>query len=175
MTQTPPEFFRCSQCQRRFRWKPEASGRTIRCVCGVKVRCPEFDDATMTAGESLDDTVADVALDEAFDELDTGAPPTGAVVEPEMDILAAARQAHRGVFGLRPPGETLFWGVLALVCLSSSILALIVGKWFYVVAATLTVWGAYRFYRSWSNWRRGRPWLDCLAEAFGEQDETAGA
>lgn len=175
VTNAAPEFFRCSQCHKRFRWKPEAAGRTIRCKCGVKVRCPAFEDGTMTAGESLDDTVADVTLDEAFDTIETAAAPEGAIVEPQVDFITAARQAHRGVFGLRPPGETLFWGVVALLCVGSSILALIVGKWFYIVAAALTLWGALRFYRSWTNWRRGRPWLECLAEAFGEQDGAAGA
>jgi hypothetical protein len=166
-----PESFQCFQCSRRYRWKPELAGQTVRCVCGATVRCPNPADETTTAEESLDDTVADVVLEEAFDQIEETAGPDESSLESAGEVVVRAR-GSRGVFGLGPAGETLFWGVGFLVGLCFIILAVIVGFWYYGVAAVLCSWTGFKFYRSWKNWTRGRPWLDCLAEVFGENDDS---
>jgi hypothetical protein len=173
-----PESFQCSQCAKRYRWTPEIAGRTIRCACGAKVRCPSPSDDTATAAESLDDTVADVVLEEAFDQIDEGG--AGADAKPagleSAGEVVLRKQRGTGIFGLGPAGETLFWGVGFLIGLCFVILAVIVRFWFYVAAAAICTWTAWKFYQSWKNWTRGRPWLECLAEAFGEaDDDKAGA
>lgn len=166
-----PEIFECFNCGRRFRWKAEIAGQTVRCVCGVKVRCPGGLDETQTAGESLEDTVADVELEESFDTIEAAEP--GAVAETDLTDegprVAAPLPRRKNRFGLGPAGETLAWGLGALVCLSSSIIA-VVGPpdWVYIVVAALTFWCAIQFYRSWKRWTRGRPWLECLSDLFEE-------
>ncbi|MFG0274656.1 MAG: hypothetical protein ACF8QF_06335 [Phycisphaerales bacterium] len=172
-----PESFQCSQCAKRYRWTPEIAGRTIRCACGAKVRCPLPADDTATAAESLDDTVADVVLEEAFDQIDAegaGGADAEAPIQSTGEVIVRRRRGT-GIFGLGPAGETLFWGIGFLIGLCFVILAVIVRFWFYIAAAAICTWTAWKFYQSWKNWTRGRPWLECLAEAFGEaEDDKAG-
>lgn len=152
------------------------AGQTIRCACGAKVRCPSPSDDTATAAESLEDTVADVILEEAFDNIEErAAGKAEASIESAGPVVVRARHV-RGVFGLGPAGETLFWGVGFLIGLTFIILAVIVQFWFYIAAAGVCSWTAWKFYQSWKNWTRGRPWLECLSEVFGESgDDKAGA
>lgn len=165
MGETTPDVFECFSCGRRFRWREEIAGQTVRCTCGVKIRCPSGHDDTLTAAESLEDTVADVALEESFDTIEE--PAEGPVSEGPVVVESLPRRKNR--FGLSPAGEVLAWGIGALICLSSTILAsLVPGKWVYVVIAALTFWCAIQFYRAWKRWTRGRPWLQCLGELFDD-------
>ncbi|MFG0257561.1 MAG: hypothetical protein ACF8GE_06635 [Phycisphaerales bacterium JB043] len=168
-----PASFTCFSCGRRFKWRSEDAGRTFRCQCGIKLRCPDPGEDQM-ASESLEDTVADVTLEEAFDEIDTSA-PKGSTSESENAVALdeeeyteefVPRRVSGGIFGLGPAGETLFWFVVALVCLSSFILFAYVPSWVYFIIGIVTFLGIWKFYTSWKNWTRGRPWLECLDELF---------
>lgn len=160
--------FRCYSCSRRFHWRDDLPGRTIRCTCGVKFRCPDLSDDHLVAEESLDDTVADVSLDETLEEI--GSAGDG---QAEYDVGPLV-VSPRGLFGLTPAGETLFWGIGVLLGVSFGLLAVIVGAWGYIVCAVLLSVSVLKFRRSWRRWTRGRPWMQCLLEALGEGDTAEG-
>ncbi len=173
MSSQSAEFFQCYECGQRFRLTEEIAGRTLRCRCGAKVKAPAFSDQTVTAVESLDDTVADVELDEHFDEIESEADAADQPAE-ETEATEYVRIVKRGVFGWPMGGEVLFFGVLSLVGIACAILAVIVGKYFqaYIIAAVLIApYSLFRFHRAWGFWSAGRPWLECLLSALGESDE----
>lgn len=162
--------FKCFNCGREYRWSAEIAGRSLRCRCGQKVRCPEAKDETITATESLEDTVADVVLEEHLDQVDTAA--VAEEQAPEVDQIR--RIPQRGMFGWPIGREVLVWGGLSVVGLSLVILAALVGKYFwqYVVAAVLIgPYAWWRLYRCWPRWTQGRPWLECLGAALGAEDD----
>ena len=171
-----PEFFTCFSCSRKYKWRAQDAGRTFRCRCGIKLRCPDPNAESQTAKESLDDTVADVTLEEAFDDIETQSTEPSENSDNNIAIdyteELVPRRVSGGVFGLGPAGETIFWGAIALVCLSSFILAAFVPKWAYIVAGALSLWGILKFVKSWRNWTRGRPWLECLDELFSAAEES---
>lgn len=166
------EMFQCYNCGRRFRWKPDISGRTLRCKCGSKVRCPELHDETVTAEESLEDTVAEVEIEEIFDHADVA---EASELEQVQEAFRAYRP-HRGAFGLSLGGEVIFYGVLSMIGLACAILAVIVGKyfWWYIVAAVLIgPFSWIRFAKRWKKWARGRSWLQVLSDLLErDEDET---
>ena len=173
----PEDAFRCYSCGRWFKWKPEISGRTLRCTCGSKVRCPELHDDTITAGESLEDTVADVELSEALDAIETDDEPIedqSAEAGVDVQELFAARRRHQGVFGLALGGEVLLYFGLSILGVAFAILAVILGKyfWIWIVAAVLTgpiSW--WRLVDRWRRWAAGRSFMVALADVFGLHDE----
>jgi len=163
--------FRCYSCSREFHWRDDLPGRTIRCTCGVKFKCPDLTADSHVARESLEDTVADVDLNEAFDNLD----------DPHGDGESAARSIEggpqdlkeKGFLGLGPAGETLLWGVGALLGVASGILAIIVGAWLYIVCAVVLSVSLIKFRSAWQRWTRGRPWMQCLMETLEGNESTA--
>ena len=171
-----PDSFRCFSCNRKYKWRLQDAGRTFRCQCGMKLRCPDPNAESQTAEESLDDTVADVTLEEAFDDIETqpDQPSKNNAVNEAVQYTEdfVPRSVSGGVFGLGPAGEAIFWGAIALVCLSSFILAAFVPKWAYLIAGVISLWGIWRFINSWKNWTRGRPWLECLDELFSSTNEN---
>lgn len=166
MGTTESQTFECYSCSRRYRWRDDLPGRTIRCSCGVKFRCPDRSDH-LVAEESLDDTVADVELNDAFDDLSN---PHG---DPEKyDEVGPLRVQTRGLLGLGPAGETLFWGIGLLIGVAFGLLAIIVADWFYIACALLLVISAVKFAKAWKRWTRGRPWMECLMESLGERESA---
>jgi DNA-directed RNA polymerase subunit RPC12/RpoP len=174
------DVFECYNCGRSFRWREDISGRTLLCKCGSKVRCPELHDDTMTAQESLEDTVADVVLQEALDTIDTpsGTEKTEAETEQDVQELFSALRRHHGIFGLRLGGEVLLYGALSIVGIALAILAFILGKYFWwwiaaaVAIAPLSWW---RFWHRWQTWSAGRSFMESLADVFGMREESEGA
>ena len=164
MPPTAGQTFKCYSCSRQFHWREDLPGRTIRCTCGVKFRCPDFSESKLVAEESLEDTVADVALNEAFDHIDED---EGTDNSYEVGPVAVQ---HRGFLGLKPAGETLLWGIGVLLGVSFGLLAIIVGAWMYIVCAVLLSISVVKFRRAWARWTHGRPWTECLMEALGEGD-----
>lgn len=171
------ETFACSSCGRRFRWKQEIAGRSLRCKCGSKVRCPETRDETLTAHESLEDTVADVELDEALDTIETTeAAPIGA--DDDVKELFEARWKYRGVFGLSLGGEVALYFGLSLIGIACAILAVILGRYFWWWIAAAVLLGPLSWWRFWQRWRRwtaGRSFLDALNDAFDMRDSDNAA
>lgn len=41
MSEVAAAEFRCGACGRRFRWKNELAGRSVRCPCGAAFQCPQ--------------------------------------------------------------------------------------------------------------------------------------
>lgn len=169
------DAFQCYNCGRHYRWKPEISGKSLRCKCGNKVRCPELHDDTLTAHESLDDTVADVDLSQVLDSVEVeDDAPVGADADTDIKEIFEVRWRYRGVFGLSLGGEVLLYFILSLVGIAFAILAVLLGKyfWWWIAAAVLVgpiSW--WRFWKRWKRWSAGRGVLDCLADSFGLQDE----
>lgn len=170
--------FGCGACGRVFHWRDDIAGRSLRCPCGATVRCPTAPDDTPTAEESLEDTVADVELDEALDTIDTGADAGDATLESgvEVEALFAARRRHRGVFGLTLGGEVLLYAGLSLIGVACAILAVILGKyfWWWIAAAVVTgppSW--WRLWKRWGAWAAGRSFMVALADVFGLHDEQS--
>ncbi len=164
--------FACYSCGRRYRWRAEIAGKSLRCHCGVKVRCPEPRDDTVTAGQSLDDTVTDVELEEHFDHIDPES--AAAAAEREEQAVEFRRLPQKGMFGWPMGREVLFWGVLSLIGLALSILAAITREHFipYSIAAVLVgPYSWWRLWKAWPRWTQGRPWTDCLAQALGMEAE----
>ena len=160
--------FTCYSCSREFHWRDDLPGRTIRCKCGVKFKCPDLAAESLVADESMEDTVADVSLNEAFDDLEN---PRGdeAVYE-----VGPVEVRERGFLGLGPAGETLLWGVGALLGIAFGLLAVIVGAWMYIACAVVLSISAVMFYRSRKRWTNGRPWMACLMETLGESGSEGG-
>jgi len=174
------EVFQCYNCGRKFRWRADISGRTLLCKCGSKVRCPELQDDTMTAQASLEDTVADVELQEALDTIDTpsGAEKTESEAEQDVQELFAAVRRHHGIFGLRLGGEVLLYGALSIVGVALAILAFFLWAYFeWLIAAALLIgpisW--WRFWHRWQSWSAGRSVMEALADVFGLREEDEGA
>ncbi len=159
--------FRCYSCSRRFQWRDDLGGRTIRCSCGVKFRCPDLAAENRIAKESLEDTVADVALSEAFDDLDD---PHG---DDQKYEAGPVKVNHKGLWGMSAAAETLFWGVGMLIGVAFGLLAIIVANWFYIACAVVLPITVIKFRRAWLTWTHGRPWMQCLMEALGERDPSA--
>lgn len=183
MEQRVQESFKCIACGREFRWRHEIAGRTLRCRCGVKVRCPAVEDETVTAAESLEDTVADVELDEALDDVDTGDADGGApgsFFGDEPGGVAIKRP--RGVFGLTLGGEVILYAVGSLAGGACAILSVVTVVWRhyeyfwpYIVGAVLLgplCW--VRFYKRWGAWAGGRTWLECLSDVLGDEGGERG-
>lgn len=158
--------FRCYSCSRRFHWRDDLAGRTIRCACGVKFRCPDLTAQSKVAEESLEDTVADVSLNEALDDLSD---PHGDEGSYEVGPVAVQ---PKGVLGLSPGGETLLWGAGVLLGVAFGLLALIVANWFYIACAVVLPIAAIKFRRAWLTWTHGRPWMQCLSEALGDRESA---
>jgi len=158
--------FRCYSCSRQFQWRDDLAGRSIRCTCGVKFRCPDLTAESRVAKESLEDTVADVSLNEAFDNLDD---PHGDEDAYEVGPVAVR---ERGMMGLTAGGETLVWGIGVLLGVAAGLLAIIVGEWLYIVCAVLLPLSVLKFRRAWLSWTRGRPWMECLMESLGERESA---
>ena len=158
--------FRCYSCSRQFQWRDDLAGRAIRCTCGGKFRCPDLTAESQIARESLEDTVADVSLNEAFDDLED---PHGDENAYEVGPL---KVHHRGMWGLTPGGETLFWGVMVLMGVAFGLLAILVGTWGYIVCAVVLPVSVLKFRRAWTAWTRGRPWMECLMESLGERESA---
>jgi hypothetical protein len=169
---TANESFLCFSCRRKYKWRSEDAGRTFRCQCGIKLRCPDPEAEDWTAEESLDDTVTDVVLEEAFDDIESATPTnqdltiSQSIESPDFAEEIVPRRVSGGLFGLGPAGEALFWGVVALVCLLSFILFAYVPGWVYLIIGVVTFWGLWKFWVAWKNWTRGRPWHECLDELF---------
>lgn len=158
--------FRCYSCSRRFHWRDDLAGRTIRCSCGVKFRCPDLTGESKIAEESLEDTVADVAVNEALDDLSD---PHGDEGTYEVGPIAVK---HKGFMGMSSGAETVFWGVGVLLGVAFGLLAVIVGEWGYVVGAVLLIVCGFKLRRAWGAWTRGRPWMECLSEAMGARESA---
>lgn len=170
-----PATFRCFACGRTFRWVPEIAGKSVRCKCGEKVRCPEPRDETFTAAKSLDDTlddtVAEVVVQEHLDALDKQVSDDTGVGAVGSDPDEIRRIPQKGMFGWSIGREVLFWMFGSLAGLACAILAVIVGKHFvaYIVAAVLVgPYSWWRLYKAWPRWTQGRSWLQCLGEELGE-------
>jgi hypothetical protein len=168
MTAAKDLTFKCYSCSREFHWRDDLPGRTIRCKCGVKFKCPDLAAESLIADQSMEDTVADVSLNEAFDSLEDPHGDEGAYEVGPADIK------ERGLFGLGPAGETLLWGVGALLGVAFGLLAVIVGAWMYIACAVVLSISAVKFYRSWKRWTNGRPWMECLMESLGESQAEGG-
>lgn len=158
--------FHCYSCSKRFHWRDDLAGRTIRCSCGVKFRCPDLTAESRVAKESLEDTVADVSLNEAFDNLSD---PHGDEDKYEVGPVALK---HKGILGLSAAGETILWGVGVLLGVAFGLLAIIVGAWLYIVCAVLLSISVLKFRRAWQAWTNGRPWMACLMESLGERESA---
>lgn len=171
------DSFQCYHCNRTFKWKPEISGRTLRCKCGSKVRCPELRDETSTAHESLEDTVADVDLSQVLDSVEASA-ESGAHDETDVQEVFEAFRNYRGVFGLPLGGEVLLYFVLSIMGVGCAILAVLLGNhfWWWIAAAVVVgpiSW--WRFWKRWKRWSAGRGVMDALADSFGLRDEDGAA
>lgn len=167
MAATKELTFKCSSCSRQFHWRDDLSGRTIRCRCGVKFKCPDLSAESLVATESMEDTVADVSVNEAFDDLHD---PHGDDGQYEVGPVAVQR---RGAFGLTPAGETLVWGIGALLGIAFGLLAIIVGAWLYIAAAVVLSVSLFKFVNAWKRWTAGRPWMQCLLEELGERERES--
>lgn len=175
------DTFQCYVCDRVFRWYPEISGKTIECKCGAKVRCPELHDGTMTAGESLDDTVADVVLDEIFDDFQPGQAEN---IDDMEAIHLRNVGRHRGVFGLSLAGEVVFFAFTSLVGIAFTILCVVTVVWekanmrnfwpYLVVAVVVGPISWKIFLNRWRIYSKGRSLPQVIADLFGdESDEPA--
>lgn len=166
------DSFQCYSCGRKYRWRQEISGKTMRCKCGSKMRCPELHDETMTAGKSLDDTVQDVVLDEHLDHL-----AHHETIAEQTDLHTEYRRIYqRGIFGWPIGGEVFLFGVLSVVGVSSVILAFILGKhfWWWIVAAVLIgPYAWWRLYIAWPRWKQGRSWTECLEDIFSGDEQIS--
>lgn len=167
------DAFQCYSCGRQFRWKPEISGKSLRCKCGNKVRCPELHDDTLTAHESLEDTVADVDLSQVLDSVEV-AEEANVGVDADVKEVFEVRWRYRGVFGLSLGGEVLLYFILSLVGIAFAILAVLLGKYFWWWIAAAVIVGPVswvRFWKRWKRWSAGRTVMDALADSFGLRDE----
>jgi len=52
-----PESFSCFACGRKYRWREEIAGKSLRCKCGEKIRVPTSSEDTVTGKPSMEDTV----------------------------------------------------------------------------------------------------------------------
>lgn len=172
-----PDTFQCYGCGRIFAWKPEISGRSLQCACGSKVRCPELnhDDEMIAPVAALDDTVADIELEDAMDSIDAAEEvPVGE--DADVQELFEARWRYRGVFGLSLGGEVLFYGGLSIAGIACAILAAILGRYFWWWIAAAVIVGPVSwilFYRRWRRWSAGRTIMQALEDAFGLRDEQS--
>lgn len=173
------DFFRCFSCGKRFVWRSEIAGQTFRCACNAKVRAPDPGHDSLTAVESLDDTVADIEVEEHFDEIEG----ENTFADEDVEATQFRRIPQRGVFGWPMGLDVLFWSILSVVGLSCGIMALLLWQYWWQWVAAFVVIGPYSFfrlYRSWPRWTQGRPWIDCLLESLGadeaeDDEETVGS
>lgn len=182
-----PDQFHCPSCGKAFRWASEIAGRSVRCRCGEKFRCPASAPSTprspdrSPAGDSraraadLEDTVADVELEEMLDTIDSSTAEPGAESGVDVQELFAARRRSRGLFGMTLGAEVLFYFGMSLVGLAFAILAVILGKyfWWWIAAAVLVgpiSW--VRLWKRWQTWAAGRSFMVALADVFDTRDET---
>ncbi len=174
-----PDQFHCPSCGKAFRWASEIAGRSVRCRCGEKFRCPtRCDDSRTHAGAgaaALEDTVADVELDEMLDTIDAPTAEPGSESGVDVQELFAARRRSRGLFGMTLGGEVLFYFGMSLAGLAFAILAVILGKyfWWWIAAAVLVgpiSW--LRLWKRWQTWAAGRSFMVALADVFDTRDET---
>lgn len=170
MSSESTTHFECFSCGQRFRWSPAVAGRTLRCPCGAKIRCPEPRDATFTAAESLDDTVADVELEEHLDQIEADE----SVEEFIQEATSIRRIPQKGMFGWPIGREVFVWGVLTVVGIALGILALLLHKYFihYTIAfAAVFPYSAYRLRKSWPRWAQGRSWIECVNDTLGVSED----
>jgi len=170
------DTFQCYVCERVFRWKTEISGKTIECVCGARVRCPELHDDTMTAGESLEDTVADVRLEEVFDDFQPG--PADGIDEQEAIHLSKVVR-HRGIFGLTLGGEVAFFAITSLIGVAFTVLCLVTviwrrenmrNFWPYLVVAIVVGPISWKLLANrWRVYARGRSLPQVISDLFSEE------
>ncbi|TVQ32490.1 MAG: hypothetical protein EA376_05600 [Phycisphaeraceae bacterium] len=173
MSSQTTTHFQCFSCGQRFRWSPAVAGRTLRCPCGAKIRCPEPRDETITAAESLDDTVADVELDEHLDQIESG----DSVEEFIHEETAVRRIPQKGMFGWPIGREVFFWGVATVIGVALGILALLLHKYFihYTIAFVIVFpYSAFRLRKAWPRWAQGRSWVECINDTLGVVDDNEG-
>ena len=170
------DTFQCYVCNRVFRWHSELSGKTIECKCGAKVRCPELHDGTMTAGKSLDDTVADVVLDEVFDDFQPGQAEN---IDDQETIHLRNITRHHGVFGLTLGGEVVFFSFTSLIGLAFTVLCIVTfiwkqeslkNFWPYLVVAVIVGPISWKILANrWRIYRRGRSLPQVITDLFSDE------
>src|SRR4051794_21270498 len=90
--------FACGTCGRRYRWKPELAGRSVRCACGRAMTYPLGE----PAGDEAD--LYDVAPDVDAPPPDVAVPRPGA---PGLNSLDGSRAAPiRALTYRRPTADT---------------------------------------------------------------------
>jgi len=178
------DIFKCYVCERLYRWNDEISGKTIECKCGARVRCPELHGDTMTAGKSLDDTVADVVLDEVFDRLDQDPSLDEAALVDEQEAVHLSKVTrHRGVFGLSLGGELLFFLATSIIGLAFTLLCFVTIIWekenarrfwpYLVVALAVGPISWKLLANRWRLYRRGRSLPQVVADLFADDMSEA--
>ena len=130
----------------------------------------------MTAGQSLDDTVADVVLDEVFDDFQPGQAERIDELE-AIHLRNVAR--HRGVFGLSLGGEVAFFGFTSLVGIAFTVLCIVTVIWeksnmrnfwpYMVVAVVVGPISWKLFANRWRIYRKGRSIPQVIADLFGDE------
>ncbi len=172
------DTFKCYVCNRVFRWSAQISGKTIECKCGAKVRCPELHDDTMTAGEAMDDTVADVVLDEVFDDFQPGQADN---ISDQEAIHLRNVSRHRGVFGLSLAGEVVFFGFTSLIGIAFTVLCIVTFIWerentkrfwpYLVVALVVGPISWKIFLNRWRIYSRGRSVPQVITDLFADESD----
>lgn len=171
------EWFQCKECGRRQRWVAEWAGRSLTCPCGAKVICPagpELNDASLsdTLIETADALSASSTWHEIIEREEAKAPRRARGVAYSGRVsAAAAREANR---------QFLKWSLLLLLGVAMIIHAVILfpyhrTHWPFWVYASLAVLIAplsmFKFRTAMLRWRRGRSWMQAMAESLGADVE----
>jgi len=126
----------------------------------------------MTAHESLEDTVADVDLNEALDAIESSI-ETPVALDADVQEVFDAKWKYKGVFGLSLGGEVLYYGGLSILGAGCAILAVILGRYFWWWIAAAVALGPiawWKFWHRWKRWSGGRSIMQALGDVFEEDN-----
>ena len=170
------EWYQCSKCGRRYRWRPELVGTVTDCACGVEVECPDIQHAASLSSAGLDDTVGGSTM--TGSSVVAASQHEGIEVEVEPDRVETAEpvryRRHGQVSWHRHINtKALCWTAAALVGLAVGIFAVIMNEWPYWVAAGLVT--PFTFWRWWCCeriWQGPRSLARAVEETLGEAPAT---
>ncbi len=191
------EWFQCHACGRRQRWQADLAGREVPCPCGAMVLCPDIDDkdvapADHMPADAMDETPPDPAsapemaplgsqartpfsrgldddlLGDDAEDLLGGDEPI-ALEGGDVPVTQFRRMRSRGLLGMSPFGEMLFWLGWSLLGFAAVVHAIVVQLDVYIVLAAIIAPPSWiMLYVKQRAWKRGRTLLRAIDEQLGD-------
>lgn len=165
------DWFQCSACGRRQRWRVEIAGTSVECRCGAMVDCPPGPTlSTPAEAAGAEDTLIESA----------DAPSSASPILTDEDLASIAMVETPGRVPLSPAAQAvsrratkrfLIWTVMMLLGVAMLIHAIVTEFWWYIALAVLIApLSGWRFFKAKARWQGNRRFWRAVAESVGSDE-----